>query len=202
MGRKYGYHYLDEEHKQFAEKNFNLVWFYIGRIVKQRIIEPREIDEFSGYAILLYCQACETFDFSRGYKPSTYIFKALHSSLCRYKDYTNRFLDRFLVVDFSAQEDDEYVPNRIEPVYDDVKRNFVVSDKVHKLMNDSGLDQREIQMIYYKYNLDLDNLDISKIFNVPSYKINKMVDDIIQKLKIFVSTNRYNFEDFLEESAA
>jgi RNA polymerase sigma factor (sigma-70 family) len=199
MGRKYCGHYLDEKRKELAEVNFNLVWFYIGQIVNKRLIEPREIDEFAGYAVFYYCLACETFDFSKNYKFSTYLFKALNSSLSVYKEYTKRYSDRFLSLEYSENEDSDYSRNKIDPVYKEHNKNFVVSDKIDNVVNNSGLDQFENQIIYYKYKLNLSSFDMAKIFGMPEHKIKKMHFLAIQKIKDFVNKNQYCFEDFFEE---
>jgi RNA polymerase sigma factor (sigma-70 family) len=198
LPRTYGHHWLTEDKKKLAAENFNLVWYFIGQILKRNKIEPYEVDEAAGHIIMHYCWACETFDSEKYNKFSPYAYSAFYSGLHRYKSLRKRYYERFIDVDFGGTN--ENGDRNLDPPYEDRIRISVLCDKLSSVVDNSELNSFERQVVHYKYFMGLSNRSISMKLGYDSGKISSCVNSSIKKIRSYIDENGYIFTDFIAEA--
>ena len=120
-------------------------------------------DQLISEADLVLCKSINKFDYSRGFKFSTYVYRSMCSALKRFIMQESIHCKRFRInpnVEFSQSNDAKYSLDDTNTIY---RRNTLLYDALHKL------DKRERFIIKKRFGIDdaeYDHMSLKKIGDI------------------------------------
>ena len=192
--------YLTEKKKKLAEDNLPLVWWFIDKKLKDRPNNLNALDEIGEKLIERLCIAADTFDPSRGYTFSTYVFYAFLTGVREYKRAEELYNRNLIFMNFNSPEQKE--KEEIAPFY--FGSRFAPSstttwEDLDPLIENANLTKRERRIIDLHYHLNYSFPKIGELFNRSRERIRQLHNSAIKKIKSFVQQQNFYLEDFLHE---
>jgi len=204
-GRKCKKIYLTKEKKEFAEKNFHLVIWYINKVLyKQKKIPMRFKNEFISDVCLRFCQAVNNYDPKKG-KFSTIAMYYFNSAFYRLNDKRklprrNYILTPIGCLDYDDADADPqylYIMNSLcvddENKFDFEKEIF----NIHDICKKSKLDKREKDIIIYYYKKEYKISLIAKKYNLTYERVRQIKKEAISKIRDYVNEKQLKFDEIM-----
>jgi RNA polymerase sigma factor (sigma-70 family) len=163
--------------------NINLIY-----IVMKKLNIYNELDEWYDVGLVALVKACKSYDYSKGYKPSTYLYR------CIYNAYLMEFRKKrinSISIETSTNEKQKIIDLLKDDM--DIENDLIKSEIFNELHNAiSRLDNKEQFVINITYGLngydvkEYTQIELSEMLKISQAQISRIKNRAIKKLKIML----------------
>ncbi len=196
---------LSEEQKKLVIDNIGLLRGFYRDEISKGYIPGNRIDDFKSDLQRNFCKSALTYNEDLGFKFSTYAYggfgfcvKDIKRIIARNKKTitTSNFKDFIL-----EANDGKFYVTRRRLVWDSINghsKTFVDAEKIAELLEKASLSDREKKVINLYYLERWTQEKLGKELGICKERIRQIISEAITKIKVFVDSEDYEIEDFVE----
>lgn len=185
---------LTEERSLLVEENIDLIHGYLQRIIlKHSNFNKHQTNEIISELEMALCRSARAFDASKGYKFSTYVYRAFGNAYCTYMRKTvernNRYITMGVYDEIISTEDMWKNNGRIEHI------GRIDWLRVTHVLKQLDIPNRDINIVIHYLNNEFSLTATGRRYNLSCERIRQIFYEAMGKFKEFMLLNGLLLED-------